>query len=530
MRAFVELAYQRSEDDAGVTLVATLPTIRALTIGGSASELRLPGLPPDAAVARISFAHSHFFLENVPASEGLRELPLAVNEQPLQDGLAELDDGDAITIGKYELRFHAGEPPRELLDTPLRWKLPTSSFVRPYEVAPNDASDPYIEEFMLAARPHIQAERYDDVRKLTDAELRRVTRAEEPDALERYCRFLWATRLKMARLQNDPEFAVLTQEALRLYPDDSTLLVTVGMNLLKQREWVAAQRTFEHAIAVGTFENFQSRHDARLGRIVARHFAALPQPNGGPRPAQLWAPDQWDVPVLALDSPGDELLLWRVCYHGEVFGAPDHVRYVYCGDVNEEGDVQRWEIHDVHRGLAARRVVRCPSLLEADPSLFVEIAAFREVIEKFDRDLLRHVLDRSSEARQQTAGPTIDASVAEVLSAALKRTRRSVVRIWLVRGRRPVLKLVQRPQPQDRVYTSGDLTIAGPPQDLAQLTGHTLIYVLGENCGFYLMAPQRGLLRVQRYTGWLRPVNGWIAAAALVAIASVVIALVLNFR
>ncbi|MBK8914065.1 MAG: hypothetical protein IPM64_05580 [Phycisphaerales bacterium] len=525
MHAFIELAYQRHEDDAGVTLVATLPTVRALTIGGSASELRLPGLPPDAALARISFAHSHFFLENMPLAENAaRDYPLAVNAQPLSDGVTELDDGDAITIGRYELRFHAGEPPRDppLIDTPLRWKLPATVFERPYEVAPDDPSGAYMEEFMLAARPHVQAERFADVRRLAETELRRVKRAEEPGTLERYCRFLWTTRLKMARLTNDADFAALTREALELYPDDSTLLVTVGINQLKQRDWIAASRTFEHAIAVGTFENFQSRHDARLGRIVARHQLAR---GGGAaaeaRPSAGWG-DDWDVPELRLDAPGDELLLWRVCHYGEVFGPAEQLRYGYCGE--EEGgadgyDAQRWEIRDVRRGVAFRRIVRYPSLLRADPSLIVEIAAFRDALEKFDREWMRLIVDRTGEAR---AAPPIllDAGAIRAL-----RTRRGggVPRLSLemrTTGARCRLDFPPAPLPGDVVIVQDSVSVAIAAADAAGLSGATLVHLPGAISRFYLSLPDRGWVRVHVP---LRPAWKWgigLLAGLLAAVAA----------
>ncbi|QOJ13762.1 MAG: hypothetical protein HRU75_03510 [Planctomycetia bacterium] len=528
MHAFIELAYQRHEDDAGVTLVATLPTVRALTIGGSASELRLPGLPPDAALARISFAHSHFFLENMPLAENAaRDYPLAVNAQPLSDGVTELDDGDAITIGRYELRFHAGEPPRDppLIDTPLRWKLPATVFERPYEVAPDDPSGAYIEEFMLAARPHVQAERFADVRRLAETELRRVKRAEEPGALERYCRFLWTTRLKMARLSNDVDFAALTREALDLYPDDSTLLVTVGINQLKQRDWIAAARTFEHAIAVGTFENFQSRHDARLGRIVSRHLLS-----GGAAAAEARAPaawgDDWDVPELRLDAPGDELLLWRVCHYGEVFGPAEQLRYGYCGE--EEGgadgyDAQRWEIRDVRRGVAFRRIVRYPSLLRADPSLIVEIAAFRDALEKFDREWMRLIVDRTGESR---AAPPLQLD-AGAIRALRARRGGGVPRLSLEMrpsGARCRMDILAAPQPGDVVIVQDSVSLAVAAADVANLTGATLVHLPGAIGRYYLSLPERGLARVHVPMRRESKIRIGILAGLIVAVAAVAIA------
>lgn len=506
MKAFVELSYQRSEDDAGATLLAALPTVRALTIGGSASELRLPGLPPDAAVARISFAHSHFFLEANANREraAASDLAIAVNGESLTDGSAELDDGDTITIGKYELRFHEGILPAEppLLDTPLRWKLPASTFVRPYEVAPDDASAGYIEEFMLAARPHMQAENFGEVRKLCESELRRVQRTEESDALERYCRFLWTTRLKMARLENDGDFGDLTRQAQHLYPDDSTLLVTVGVNFLKQREWAVATRTFEHAISVGTFENFQSRHDARLGRIVARHLGGTPAPNAAARPPHEWRTDEWNVPVLRLDAPGDEILMWRVCHYGEVFGSSEQVRYVYCGECEDgpEGtEGQRWEIHDLEKSVAFRRVVRYPSLLLADPSVFVEVAAFREALEKFDRDWLRMIVDRSGEPRPQPTVVSVDDSAARELATRLNGGK-NFIRLSVQRPKRNHnaiwLEILPNPRAGDHVYTQGDLKLAAPKTDVQLLANTTLVHLPGDASGFYIVMPQRGLVRV----------------------------------
>src|ERR1051326_7206650 len=104
MQAYFELSYRRAEDRVPVVLTASIPAIRAITIGGSPTDFRLPGTAPDVTFAAVSFGYDHFHIEPRQSQS------VMLNDAALDESGGELHEGDVVRIGDYQLTFHEGEP------------------------------------------------------------------------------------------------------------------------------------------------------------------------------------------------------------------------------------------------------------------------------------------------------------------------------------------------------------------------------------------------------------------------------------
>lgn len=494
-QAFLELTYARTEDGAPATLVATLPTVRPLDIGGAATDLRLPGVDPAATFATISHAYDHFRIE--PATDGIE--PVLVNQRPVDEGGVELRPGDVIRIRECELTFQEGEPAEEppLIDTPLRWKLRRPELDEEDSVALGDEnSRPYVEEFHVTIRPLLQSERFADVQRRAESEIKRILRLDEAESLERYMQVLWWTRVRMARESGDARAADIAREAVDLYRDFSPLMVACGTTFLASRDWQAARDAFQQALTDCRPEFVVSRHDARIGRILAEHCAATADdvPSAAPRPPNQWTPGAWQVPSIQLHAPGDELLMWRMARYARLFGPVEKVRYVYRGHDESEGretrSIQRWEIFDGDRNVVFRRQLIVPAISLADPGLILETQSICELFAKADREWNKNVIDLSHQVEDEpeTAPVSLDQTAIDALPEKLD-DEPPCVRIWCrsvaPTGKEIHVDLVRQPTQGDVVYRQGALCVAVAPEDASNLAGSQL-YFLRKPPGFHL--------------------------------------------
>lgn len=494
-QAYLELTYRRDEDDAPVTLVAELPTVRPIDLGGAPTDLRLPGLDAKALYATISHTYDHFRIEARDA-----DCPVLLNNRRVQEEGVELHDGDTIRVNDYELNFHDGEPSDEppLIDTQLRWKLRRPEVDEEDSLALGDEnSRPYIEEFHLTIRPLLQSERHAEVQRRAESEIKRILRLDEADALERYVEVLWWTRVRMAREASDERAVDLAREALDLYPDFSPLMVACGTTLLSARDWPAARNAFTQALRDCRPEFVVSRHDARIGRILAETCATTPDSdsNAAARPPQQWSSDDWNVPNIRVQTPGDELLLWRMARYARLFGPPDQVRYIYRGLDESAGKdtelVQRWEIVDGARGVVFRRVLRVPAISLADPSLMLEAHSICELFSKADREWGKHVVDLShqSDDSGESIPIAFDRSALDALPRVTADQPPTCLRIWCCRvsqtGEEVHMDVVPQPTKGDLVYRQGPFCVAIANEDAAKLAGSQLYY-LQKPAGFHL--------------------------------------------
>ncbi|MBI5865708.1 MAG: hypothetical protein HZB38_14605 [Planctomycetes bacterium] len=531
-QAYIELSYLRREDDAPVTLVAPLPTVRPLEIGGPATDLRLPGIDPKSVFATISHTYDHFRIES--RDGGMRVL---VNNEPVRDEGVELHDEDVIRIGDYELTYHEGEPAEEppLIDTQVRWKLRRPELDEEDSVVAGDEnSRPYVDEFHLTIRPLLQSERYAEVQRRAESEIKRILRLDEAESLERYMQVLWWTRVRMSREAGDASAGEIAREAADLFPAFSPLMVACGTTFLAGRDWNAAKSAFSQALQDCRPEFVVSRHDARIGRILAEHgeTTAGGPPSAAPRPPNQWWPrNLWDVPLIELHTPGDELLLWRMARYARLFGPADQVRYLYRGTEDPaERDaelIQRWEILDASRGVVYRRRVRVPALSLADPSLMLETHSICELFSKADREWGKHVVDLSHQRDDEPDAPPVefDRTALDALPGVVARD--GVVRISCRQAEEGVcLSTAPRPTGGDFVYQQGDLKIAIPPADAGRLAGSMLFY-LRKPPGFHLKLSSGAWIAAQcdatvarppTKTGTSTTARSTITALALVAV------------
>lgn len=494
MSAYLELVYQRSEDGTPVTLLANLPTVRRISIGGTPGDLRLPGIEPERSFAQIVHSYDHFIIE--PTGDEL----VTVNDVRIDESGVALSEGDVIRIEKYNLTFHPGEinPEQPLLDTPLRWKLRRPEAETSSQWFGMDSpSRPYIDEFHLMTRPLAQQMAAAEIQKVAESEIRRIVRSDEGELLDGYVQFLWWTRVRMAREAGDSRAVDIAREALDLYPHFTPLSVAVGVTLLTTQDWVGAKKAFHKALEKPAREFIVSMHDARVGRVLARHLVDMNDKNLGMRPPDRWHRDDWNVPEIHLHAPGDELTMWRIARYGRVFGALEHCRFGYRGVVeNTDGAreiTQRWDLFDVSRNIVTRRLVKMPQLMWADPSLVLEVGFIREYFEKEDPGAMHGVIDLSSDPPIGRATPVLfDPSAA----SALPRVRgadTTCVRIWTVqstaRDVRVNVHVVPQPEPDDVVYAQGDLCVAVAQPDAKRLDGCCLYGESGRRPKFFLQTP-----------------------------------------
>lgn len=527
--AYIELNYKRDADHAPTTLLAALPAVRALVLGGSPSDLRLPGVEVGAAFASISLTYHRFRIEPRAAGAGVR-----LNDRPLPEEGLELQDGDELVIGGYRLRFHEGELPRDppLLDTQTRWKLPGSALTGDVVDEP---SRPYIEEFQLSVLPHLRSERFADVQRLAEAELARLIRADELDTLETYVRYLWWMRVRAAREGGAPRAAEIAREALDLHADFAPLLVACATTCLMHRDWAGAHDAFQRTLLLRRPNQLVSMHDARVGRILARHMQSA-EPTGEPRSPEAWSAADWDVPELAIDAAGDEVLLWRIAYFGRVFGALKRVKFAYRGPhqpvPGAESELHRWEILDLEQNLLRRRLIRCPTLALSDPAIVVEAAAMRQMLENEDREWAAFVIDLSHvQPSRPTDEPLIrfDARAQALLTRQLRGAVSTFARVWCEPfrgGERINLRIVARPDADDVVYKQGELNVAVAQRDAGKLAGSRLVVHALSSSEFYVVLPGGSRIRARyRRTAlphWIESTN-WLALAVIALIAAMLV-------
>ena len=504
--AYLELCYRRREDQRRVTLLAPLPTIRALTIGGSPSDLRLPGIDPADSFAIISFTYDRFRLDPIEIERPAAAPPVTLNGQPLpHDGL-ELNEGDVLRIGDFEITFHDGELPSEppTIDTPLRWKMPRTLVDDSalYESS-DETSRAYIEEFQVSARPLMQAQRHADVQKLAEAEIKRIVRSEEVESLETYASFLWWTRARSAREAHDPQALDIAVEAIDLHPDCMPLLVVCGTSFLRGGVWEKASDAFLRAQSGRKLPFLASVHDSRVGLILAEHLRGI-ELGGKPdaRPFDKWKTNEWEAPTIGLHAPGDESLLWRLAHYAEIFGDdPKKLRFVFRGSDEERSDetydVQRWEIANLKTGQLRRRLLKMPTLPYADASLVVESGLLRQAYSSEEKDWTQCIVDLSNSSDSDADTATADAANAAPLifePAALQVLPSRIggqpacVRIecdWNRRDQRFVeISIVPRPSKGDVVYQQGAIRVAIARKDVVKLAGASLSVESGRKRAF----------------------------------------------
>lgn len=461
---YFELCYNRREDGQPITLITGVPAVRVITIGGNPGDLRLPGVAPTAIFARVAPEGDQFRL--LPESP---ELEIFVNDRRVPAEGVLLEVHDQITIGEYRLSFCEGEQPDEakLFDTHLRWKVPV--FAADADDAVFDAaSRPYIEEFELSVRHLAQSENWLGLRDAAERELARLIRSPDADNLEGYAQYLWWTRLRMAREGSDPHSPEIAQEAFDLYPESPVLMVSCGLTFLAQRNHATARTAFERGIRGTRSAMRPTTNDARLGLILTSHVEE--HADGGVKLRKL-PRTGWAAPTIALDAPGDEVILWRMALHGRVFGSPEHVRFAYAGPVeaesNEFVELHRWEIFDTERGLAWRRILKHPTLTYTDPSLMLEVASIRGALAEHPQ-FTRLFIDRN-ETRPDAQPIRIEAGVLDLMPAG----ETVEARLWF-QGERLQFKVGSAAQPGDMVLQHSRLRLAVDDETATMFGGGVL--------------------------------------------------------
>ncbi len=527
MSAYLELEYQRAEDGLPVTLLAPLPTVRSLLIGGDPSDLRLPGLPADETCGRVCPAGMGHRVEPTPAGPDLR-----LNGRPVPPGGVRLEPGDVLAVEGYRLTYHAGDlPDTPMAETHLRWRLPAPAEHSQEELFETDAR-PFIEEFELTLRPLLRAEAVDAVRQRVEAELQRILRSADDEPPEDYIEYLWWTRLRAVCQQKADDAGAVAREAYDLFPRSRRVAEACGLVFLTESDWDAAQAAFARALRYGGRRALAAAHDARLGGLLAAHFAALrDHESGKPVPAGRVSALGWDVPRLDLQVAGDETLLWRMAWRGRVFGQPEDVRFVLRrqADADDGGRLQHWEIYDVRRGLAWRRLVYMPGVLLADPSLALEVDSFRKSLleyKPFAALLLEH-----GEEEPERPPVIFDETALAALPAQLGGAV-TCARLSLKAGQ-VQLDLVTQPQFGDVAYPQGNIRAAIAPQMIERWNGSTLRHEKRQ--GFRLRTADGRDVRVRCRTsppGTRAPARraarsaGWVA---LVVLCTVLVWLLLHW-
>lgn len=447
---YFELCYNRREDGQPVTLVTGVPSVRAITIGGNPGDLRLPGVVPTAIFARV-----------IPEGEQFRVVPetqdteVFLNDRRIGADGALLEVHDQVSIGEYRLSFCEGEEPDEakLFETHLRWKVPV--YAGDADDAVFDAaSRPYIEEFELSVRHLAQSENWLGLRDAAEKELARLIRSSEADSLDGYAQYLWWTRLRMAREGADPRSQEIAQEAYDLYPESAVLMVSCGLTFLSHGNHAAARTAFERGIGAAKNALRPTTNDARLGLLLTGHMETHADPGVKLRKLPRTG---WAVPTITLDAPGDEVILWRMALHGRVFGAPEHVRFAYAGEIEAESnefiECHRWEIFDTQRGLAWRRILKHPTLTYTDPSLMLEVASIRSALAEHPQ-FTRLFIDRN-DTRPAAQAIRIESGVLDLMPAG----EPIEARLWF-QGERLQFRVGSAAQPGDMVLQHSRLRLA----------------------------------------------------------------------
>jgi Fe-S cluster assembly iron-binding protein IscA len=487
--AYVELQYDRPADERPVTLLAELPTVRPVDVGGAPDGLRLPNCPVDTHYATILPGAEGFSIERSQAAEPR----VLVNDEPLGTVPRPLAAGDVIQVDGYKLLFHdSGEIDEErLIETQHRWRQRLPDGIRgDGDDAPADESTPYIKEFELSVRPMANSDQHDEVERKANAELMRLIRTDEADRLERYCRFLWSLRIAaLSRGGRQPEAEEASQHAIDLYPHDASLLVWLGIAQLKKREWKAAARNFGRCLRVCPRGELRILHLARLGvRLASDEIFNDDLENGGYRRAIKPHSDDWNVPELVLDAPGDEIFYWYLVRTARLFGSEESVQFRYLGNIGDEAGAegsgatdrtairQRWEIFDRAGAKLHRRIIRLPAVAYADPSLLVEGALIRHHLAQQDSNWMHGVIDLSDDDKSVRRSPVIfdQSAIDDLVKAVSEQTpfvrmmRRGEDRLGFQ------LSLVAAPQPDDVVYEQGALKVAVCERDVELLAGARL--------------------------------------------------------
>lgn len=503
MPGHVELRYRRPVDGASIVLLADLPAVRALEVGGAPDGLRLPWTPPDVTYLRLTPSGDSFVLE--PLFD-----ELLLNGAPAGRDPVTLGDGDAIRIPPFELIFHDGEirDDERVLDSAQRWKQRVPDEIRAEgEDEIRDDSAPYIREFELSVKPLIAADEHDEVERRAAAEILRLIRADEAEHLERYCRSLWSIRVAAtARAGKAQQAEELCQHAIDLFPHDASLQAWLGSSQLRRHAWRQAEATLSRCLRIATHADLRAMHMARIGLILARDQAlALEQPAlGHLRPIDPHGGD-WNVPRLELHAPGDELLYWNLLRGTRLFGSETAPQFRYRGQDPESRDrtriVQRWEIFDRAAARVYRRLLILPAAAYADPSLMVEGSLLRQYLAQHDPAWMQGVIDLSDAENPARRSPIVfEQSVIDVLARAVTSAQ-PIVRVATARRGDDTftfhVSFVATPQTDDVVYAQGSLRVAVAESDVELLAGARLSWLVdADGEGFCLESPNFTRVRI----------------------------------
>lgn len=492
-QVYVELEYERAEDGFPVTLLAPLPTVRGLRIGGLATDLRLPGLAPDAVLATLIPAGDHFL------AAGTAGETATLNGQPLGETPRRLSDGDVLQFGGYRLTLHEGPPPGDppLFDTQLRWKLrPPMRPDDPEALVMDEPSRPYVEEFELSLRPLLQSRRFAEGLALTEGEIKRVLRLDEHDTLDGYFKYLWWTRVRMARESGSGSAVDVAREGFDLYADFPPLMIACGLTFLGHGDWAAAETACGRALQHARPEYLASVHDGRVGRKLIDALRHAPRGDDD-RPTQA---------RLELDAPGDEILLWRMCWYGRVFGGRDDTRFVLRRSlVAEDGSTtQHWEVRTDTGALRGRIELRYPPLPLVDPSILLEVSSLRGAVLQHDEDFGRVLLDWSR--MREAPAPPVVFDHSAIFALPTQVGSETLCARLSTQERRVRLTVQRRPEQGDIIYRQGTIFVAVSP-DAAQFIGGCRLLHAGEQRGFVIAREDGAHLPVEYvpWTGSQRP-------------------------
>lgn len=512
MSAYFEMNYQREGDDQPVVLLAELPSIRAIDVGGAAGELRLPGVDPHTRYVSVAPSGDSFTVR--PYDDSTNVL---LNDAELDKASRWLSEGDCLSVGKFRLTFHEGTPDDEdgLIDTPQRWRM------RSPEAAsgPDDGDDPsapYIKDFELTNRPLMNGDKHDEVERRASTELRRLIQADQAETYERFCRFLWTLRVAaLSRLGRRQEAEEACEHAIDLYPQDASLLIWLGTARLRARNWTGAARAFERCLRAAARNDIRFLHVSRVGLLLARDEQRMSEMSDGGyhRTIEPHSTD-WDVPVLELQAPGDEIVYWHLIRSAKLFGSEQTVQFRFLGDCDDVDDetygVQRWEIFARSAGRIHRRLIRLPTTAYADPSLLVEGVWLRQQMSQHDPNWMQGVIDLSDQENSLRRSPLVfEPSVIEELSRTMKDKER-IVRVETARRTDDTfsfkVNFVAAPKPDDVVYEQGALRVAVAEADVELLAGARLSWRKdADGEGFCLESPNFSRVRAYRGKRAARP-------------------------
>lgn len=523
--AYVELEYRRKEDGVPVTLLAPLPTVRAIVLGGAPEELRLPGADHDAAFGRIELENGQHRLTPASPAAGLR-----LNGRPAHGAGVILEPHDVVRLERWHLTFHEGETPSDspLIATHLRWSMP-QSMLEDANIHFDEGSRPHIDEFELSIRPYLQADRFDRVKEMAEREIQRVVRSADIDALDDYLQYLWWTRLRMAREASDPKAGDIAREAFDLFPESRLLMVSCGLSYMIEQRWDLATEAFDRVLRPDGRSMLVSVHDARVGKRLIEHWSSDAREHSSydAFPAELLESKDWNAPTIELDAPGDDILMCRMAWHGRLFGRSDAMRFVFYGKDEERSDheyeVLRWEMHDTSRGQAWRRLVRFPAMPWPDPSLCLEVDVIRQGVLQH-HPFARLFVDRSSAVRAPEAPVLFHESALAVLPKTIGKRRMACARLSR-RDDRMWLNVVAEPEKGDVVYRQGEICVAVSEEVVRRCRAHVLTHV--RRRGFELITSAGDRTSV-RYKG-PRLFRGSFGRTQLLACAAVLLLLCLMF-